>query len=46
MLAERQRNIVRKGNGMKYERNLTEELRELQKANPDCGVVYNGKSAE
>jgi len=27
-------------------RNLQEELRQLQKASPDCGVVYNGKSAE
>jgi len=27
-------------------RNLQEELRQLQMASPDCGVVYNGKSAE
>jgi len=27
-------------------RNLQEELRQLQKFSPDCGVVYNGKSAE
>jgi|GEM_PF-3929668 len=28
------------------QRNLPEELRQLQMASPDCGVVYNGKSAE
>jgi len=28
------------------QRNLREELRQLQKVSPDCGVVYNGKSAE
>ena len=28
------------------QRNLTEELRRLQEVSPNCGVVYNGKSAE